>query len=59
MASSTEAFAALRQGSDADAPSPDTNAADNRRGRISKAYVAVAQVPVRATLRCAACSAYH
>jgi len=58
-AASTEGFAALKDGLSDIAPPPKTKASANKRGQLSKAYVAMAQTPARATLRCASCSAFH
>ena len=59
QASSTEGFAQLREGLSERTATDRKQAAKNKRGQISKAYVAVAQTPARATLRCAACSGFH
>ena len=58
-ASSTEGFAALRESLSEGKAARARKASDNRRGQLSKAYVAMAQTPARATLRCAACSGFH
>ena len=58
-AQSSEFFAALREELSESAPTDKEQVAKNKRGKISKAYVAVAQTPARATLRCAACSGFH
>ena len=58
-ASSTEGFAQLKESMNQATATDKKQAAKNRRGQFSKAYVAVAQTPSRATLRCAACSGFH
>jgi len=56
---SSEGFAALREGLSEVAPTRPKQVPGNRRGQLSKAYVAMAQTPARATLRCASCSGFH
>ena len=58
-ASSTEGFAQLKESLSQTTATDKKQAARNKRGQISKAYVAVASTPARATLRCAACSGFH
>jgi hypothetical protein len=58
-ASSTEGFAQLREGLTEITATDLKQVAKNKRGKISKAYVAMAQAPARATLKCAACSSFH
>jgi hypothetical protein len=58
-ASSTEGFAQLREGLTEITATDLKQVAKNKRGKISKAYVAMAQTPARATLKCAACSSFH
>lgn len=58
-ASSTEGFAQLREGLTEITATDRRQVAKNKRGKISKAYVAMAQAPARATLKCAACSGFH
>ena len=57
--SSTEGFAQLKESVNESTVTDRKQAAKNKRGKISKAYVAMAQTPARATLRCAACSGFH
>jgi hypothetical protein len=58
-AASSEGFAALREGLSEVAPTRPKQVPGNRRGQLSKAYVAMAQAPARATLRCASCAGFH